>query len=103
MGLISKMRLGRGDDRGPSIVDRVPEAASVVVARVVRRDDLAGGSAQLVEVARGKSGGRVGHRSPPGGFGVGSAFQYAASRSRYPAGADSSGRSEGAAISATIR
>ena len=41
------------DDRGPSIVDRVPEPAGIVVGRVVRRDDLAARSAQLIEMAWG--------------------------------------------------
>jgi hypothetical protein len=48
------------DDRRPSIVDRVPEAASIVVRRVVGGDHLAG-AAELVEVAWREliSGGRV--------------------------------------------
>ena len=39
-----------GDDRGPTIVDRVPEAARLVVARVLGRDHLGARSAQLFEV-----------------------------------------------------
>ena len=54
------------DDRGASIVDRVPEAAPVVVAGVIGRDDLVARSAQLIEVVWSKRGSCVDHRSPSG-------------------------------------
>ena len=39
-----------GDDRRPAIVDRVPQAARVVVACVLGRDHLVARSAQLIDV-----------------------------------------------------
>jgi hypothetical protein len=53
------------DDRRPTIVDRVPETARLVVACMVRRDDVGARSAQLIEVAWRQVAAGVDHRSLP--------------------------------------
>ncbi len=42
-----------GDDRGPPVMDRVPEAARIVVRRVAGRDDVRARAPELIDVAGG--------------------------------------------------
>ena len=53
-----------GDDRGPAIVDRVPQAAPVVVAGVLGRDHLGARAAQLIDVVWREASGCLDHPSP---------------------------------------
>jgi hypothetical protein len=53
------------DHRRPAVVDRIPQAARLVVLGVLGRDDIRARPAQLIEVVWGQSGGGVDHGSLP--------------------------------------
>ena len=64
---VGDLRGGRraGDDGRPPIVDRVPQAARIVVAGVVGHDHLGARPAQLIEVV-GRDASGLDHLLPPG-------------------------------------
>jgi hypothetical protein len=49
------------DERGPAVVDRIPQPAGVVVRRIVGGKDFANGSAELLEMTRRERGSGLDH------------------------------------------